>query len=80
MSFLNRTYAGLLSLCRPQAQIILLGPSVPLSPLLFEQGVDMLSGSIVTNVDQVLAVVMQGGNFRQVHRAGVRLVTITRPE
>ncbi|MBN1667299.1 MAG: DUF364 domain-containing protein [Anaerolineales bacterium] len=80
MSLLNRTFDQLLSLCNPQAQVILLGPSVPLSPLLFERGVDILSGSIVNNIDSVLRVVAQGGNFRQVHRAGVRLVTISQAE
>lgn len=78
MSLLNRSFDELMRLCRPQAKVILLGPSVPLSPLLFARGVDVLSGSIVTDVESVLRVVAQGGNFRQVHRAGVRLVSITR--
>ena len=79
MTLLNRTFDDLLKLCNPQAYIILLGPSVPLSPLLFERGVDVLSGSIVTDIESVLNVVMQGGNFRQVHKAGVRLVSIAHP-
>jgi len=75
-TLLNHTFAGLLSLCKPEALVILLGPSVPLSPVLFDHGVDILSGSVVTDVDPVLAAVREGANFRQVHRAGVRLVTI----
>ena len=58
---------------------MLLGPSTPLSPLLFEHGIDVLSGAIVEAVDPVLSVVIQGGNFRQVHHAGVRLVNINSP-
>jgi len=77
-TLLNHTFAGLLELCAPGALIILLGPSVPLSPVLFDHGVDILSGSVVTSVEPVLAAVRQGANFRQVHRAGVRLVTIQR--
>lgn len=79
MTMLNHTLDGLLDLCAPDALVILLGPSVPLSPLLFDRGVDILCGSIVTSIDGVLAAVRQGANFRQVHRAGVRLVTVTRP-
>jgi uncharacterized protein (DUF4213/DUF364 family) len=80
MSLLNRTFDDLLSMCNLTAKVILLGPSVPLSPLLFGRGVHVLSGSIVTDVASVLRVVAQGGNFRQVHRAGVRLVSICQPE
>jgi uncharacterized protein (DUF4213/DUF364 family) len=56
---------------------MLLGPSTPLSPLLFKHRIDVLSGAIVEAVDPVLRVVMQGGNFRQVHHAGVRLVNFS---
>jgi hypothetical protein len=79
MTLLNHTLDGLLKMCAPDALVILLGPSVPLDPLLFDMGIDILCGSIVTSVDPVLAAVRQGATFRQVHRAGVRLVTTTRP-
>lgn len=79
MTLLNHTFEGLMNLCPPGALVMLLGPSVPLSPVLFRYGVDILSGSVVTSIDAVLAVIRQGGNFRQVHRAGVRLVTIMNP-
>jgi uncharacterized protein (DUF4213/DUF364 family) len=78
MTLLNHTFEGLLNLCAPGAFVILLGPSVPLSPVLFERGVDILCGSVVGSIDDVLAAVRQGANFRQVHRAGVRLVTIAK--
>lgn len=78
-SLINHTLDGLLALCSPGALIILLGPSTPLSPLLFDHGIDILCGSVVTAIKPVLSVVGQGGNFRQVHRAGVRTVTMVRP-
>lgn len=78
MTLANRTLEGILELCAPSAFVILLGPSTPLSPLLFEYGVDLLSGAAVTAIEPVLKVVSQGGNFRQVHRAGVRLVNMRR--
>jgi uncharacterized protein (DUF4213/DUF364 family) len=78
MTLINHSLENLLNLCRPQSTVLLLGPSTPLSPMLFEHGIDVLSGSVVTDIDGVLAAVKQGANFRQVHRAGVRLVTMSR--
>ena len=75
---LNQTLDNLLSLCQPQATVLLLGPSTPLSPVLYRFGIDFLSGSVVTDINSVLAAIKQGANFRQVHRAGVRLVTMSR--
>jgi uncharacterized protein (DUF4213/DUF364 family) len=76
MTISNHTLEGLLSLCNPQAKVVLLGPSTPLSPIFFEHGVDVVSGAVVIAIEAVLRLVSQGGNFRQVHRGGVRLVNI----
>ena len=78
MTLINHTLEGLLSLCPPEAFVILLGPSTPLTPLLFDYGVDILSGAVVTAIEPVLRIVSQGGNFRQVHRAGIRLVNMSK--
>jgi uncharacterized protein (DUF4213/DUF364 family) len=75
----NHSLTGLLALCSSDASVILLGPSTPLSPALFNQGIDLLCGSVVTDIEAVFRVVGQGGNFRQVRRAGVRTVTMVRP-
>ena len=80
MTLLNHTFDGLLKLCAPDALVILLGPTVPLDPILFERGVDILCGSIVTDIEAVLSAVQQGANFRQIHRMGVRLVSVRRPK
>jgi uncharacterized protein (DUF4213/DUF364 family) len=78
MTLINHTLEGLLSLCSPEAFVILLGPSTPLTPLLFEYGVDILSGAVITAIEPVVRIVSQGGNFRQMHRAGIRLVNMQR--
>jgi uncharacterized protein (DUF4213/DUF364 family) len=78
MTLINHSLENLLKLRSPRATVLLLGPSTPLSPILFEHGIDVLSGSVVTDRDRVLAAIKQGANFRQVHRAGVRLVTMSR--
>ena len=76
MAFVNGTMDGLLKLCPSEAYVIVLGPSTPLSPLLFMHGIDMLCGSIVDEIDPVLDSVLTGNGFQQIKRHGVRLVTI----
>jgi uncharacterized protein (DUF4213/DUF364 family) len=75
-TLLNHTFESLMALCRPEALVLVLGPSTPLSPILFDHGVHILSGSVVEDIPAVLRAVSQGANFRQLHRYGVRLVTI----
>jgi uncharacterized protein (DUF4213/DUF364 family) len=75
-AFINHTIDGLLALCRPAAQVMILGPSTPLSPLLFDYGVSFLSGSCVTDADAAIETIQQGATFQQVK--GVRLVTLSK--
>jgi uncharacterized protein (DUF4213/DUF364 family) len=79
-SLLNHTFEELLALCRPDATILVLGPTTPLSPVLFERGVHLLSGAVVEQIDPVLRAVSEGANFKQVRRRGVRLVTMRRKD
>ncbi len=65
-SLTNHTLPHLLELCNPKAFIIMLGDSVPLSPLLFDYGVHALSGTRVMDTDLALRCVSQGANFRQI--------------
>lgn len=78
MTLVNHSLDSLLSLCSPGATVLLLGASTPLSPILFDYGVTLLSGAIVTEIDPVLRAVRQGAKFRQIHKAGARLVTMRR--
>jgi uncharacterized protein (DUF4213/DUF364 family) len=75
-ALVNHTLEGLLALRRTDALVLVLGPSTPLSPVLYEHGADILSGSIVEEIDPVVRTVSQGGGFRQIRRLGVRLVTM----
>jgi uncharacterized protein (DUF4213/DUF364 family) len=75
MSFINHTLPGLLRLCKEDAYIILLGPSTPLTPIWADFGVDLLAGAVVEDVKSVMAALGQGATFRQLHKAGIRLVT-----
>ena len=76
MALINNTFENLLDLCPAGAFVMVLGPSAPLSPVLFDYGVDVISGAVVEKIDNVIKVINQGGNFRQVHHAGVRLVNL----
>jgi uncharacterized protein (DUF4213/DUF364 family) len=78
-SLLNHTFDDLLALCRPDAFVLLLGPSVPMVPVLFEAGVSALSGTVVEDPEQVLLSLSQGATFRQIKRGGgLRLLTWVR--
>jgi len=76
MALINNTFDNLLGLCPAEAFVMVLGPSAPLSTVLFDYGVDVISGAMVENIQAVIRVISQGGNFRQVHRAGVKLVNM----
>ena len=65
-SLTNHTLPHLLELCNPRAFIIMLGDTVPLSPVLFDYGVHALSGTRVMDTDLALRCVSQGANFRQI--------------
>jgi len=75
-AFINHTLEGLLSLCRPESFVMVLGPTTPLSPVLFDHGVDVISGTRVVNPELALRCVSEGATFRQMR--GVRLVTMER--
>ena len=72
----NHTFDKLVSLCRPDAYVTLVGPNAPLCPVLLDQGLDAVSGTRVVDVDEVVSAVSQGANFRQI--AGRQLLTVTR--
>lgn len=78
-SLINHTFDDLVRLCRSDAFVLVLGPSAPLSPVLFQSRVDAVSGTLVTDPDRVLCSVSQGATYRQIKRAGgVRLLTLFR--
>lgn len=74
----NHTMDHLLSLCPPEAFVILLGDTVPLSPIFFEYGVDAVSGTRVTDPAMAMKCVAQGANFRQIQ--GTRRLTLFKNE
>jgi uncharacterized protein (DUF4213/DUF364 family) len=76
-AFINHTFDALLSLCRPDAFVLVLGPTTPLSPILFDHGVHLLAGADVFDETLVHQTVGQGASFSEVQ--GVRRVTLEPP-
>lgn len=66
---MNGTYREMLPLCS-NAFTVMVGPSTPPSPVLFEYGVDVLAGSLVIDPEETLSAVSQGATYRDLR--GVR--------
>ena len=75
-AFTNHTIEPLLKLCNPKAYVVILGDTTPLSPVLFDYGINAISGTKVINHELALRCVSQGATYRQIE--GVRRLTITR--
>jgi len=75
-AFNNHTIEHLLHLCNPDAYIVVLGGTAPLSPVLFDYGISAVSGTLVIDPESVLRCVSQGATFRQI--TGVKLLTMTK--
>lgn len=73
-SFTNHSIGHLLELCRPDAYIVILGDTTPLSPVLFDYGIRAISGTKVIDPEIALRCVSQGANYRQIK--GVRKLTM----
>ncbi len=75
-ALLNGTMDMLLALCRKDALVMVLGPTTPLSPVWFEHGVSVVSGTSVTDPDLALRLVSQGVVFSQFKGRGVKLLSM----
>jgi uncharacterized protein (DUF4213/DUF364 family) len=73
-AFTNHTIEPLLSFCNPGAFVVILGGTVPLSPIILDYGVSAVSGTLVLDPETVLSCVSQGATFRQIR--GTRLLTM----
>jgi len=73
-SFTNHTLEHLLEICRPEAYILMLGDTTPMSPVLFDYGINAVCGVKVVNTRLAVNCVSQGANFRQIR--GIKLLTM----
>jgi uncharacterized protein (DUF4213/DUF364 family) len=74
-SFINHTIEGLLNLCK-KAYVVLVGPTSPLSSVLFDYGIEAICGTEVIDAEKVIRSISEGATFKEV--TGVKLVTLTK--
>jgi hypothetical protein len=77
-TIVNGSLSGILMRCQ-DAFVILVGPSTPLSPALFDHGVDVLSGFVARDVDKLARAVSEGAAVSALRPYG-RYVTIRHEE
>jgi len=75
-TIVNGTFSSILALSQ-NAFVILIGPSTPLVPALFDHGVDVLSGFVARDVDKLARAVSEGAAVSALRPYG-RYVTIRR--
>ncbi len=73
-SITNHTFDGILNHLPKKSYNIVLGPSTPLTPLLFELRIDMVSGAAVEDYATVKKHVLQACPTR--HLKGLRMISI----
>ena len=62
-TLINHTLEGLLELARDKL-VIVLGPTTPITPVLFDHGVDYVCGSLVDDPEAAMCCVSEGVSFR----------------
>jgi uncharacterized protein (DUF4213/DUF364 family) len=76
-TLVNHTFDDLAPLFPPHALVVMLGPSTPPSPMLFDYGVSVLAGSVVVEPEYVWQAVAQASALHG-RQTGLRRLTLTR--
>ena len=72
-TFINHTLEELLSWAKGK-YIMLIGPTTPMLPLLFDYGINVLAGVQVIDQEEVLRCISQGATFPEIR--GIRRLTM----
>lgn len=75
-AFVNHSIDEVLAFRNPESLVIVLGPSTPLAPVLFDSGISILSGTYAYDEKLVLDLIAQGSSYRNLK--GVRRITVIR--
>lgn len=73
-SLINHTFHDISGLCKDSYNI-LLGPSTPLTPSLFDFGINAVCGTVVTNREKARLSFSQGARYREAE--GIEFVCLT---
>ena len=72
-AFINHTVEALLNLCQDKF-VIMVGPTSPMSAVLFDYGVDVIAGVKVVDTEKVLLTISEGAKLPQVR--GIKFLTM----
>ncbi len=72
-SLINHTFLELMKLCQDKF-VVMVGPTSPLSPVLFDYGVDVISGVKVVQPQRMLTCITEGAMLKQIE--GLKLLSI----
>lgn len=75
-TLINHTLENVLKFCRDDAFKVMIGPTTPMSPVLFDYGIDVLAGSKIYDPQGIIRGIEQGGNFRQL--TGIKVLTMSK--
>jgi hypothetical protein len=75
-TLINHTLEELLAASRKNSFKVMLGATSPMSEVLFDYGIDVISGVKVLDTEMVLRCISEGATFRQVQ--GVRLLSMAK--
>ena len=75
VTIINKTLPRLLELGH-NARIVLVGPSVPLSPFWFEKGISSLAGTMVTDAAKIWRHVAEGGD-KSIFKEGAHMFKLS---
>jgi len=65
-SFINHSVEHLLHLCGKESFVMMVGATTPMSPVLFDYGVDMVAGALVVDHEKAMTCIAQGASFKQI--------------
>ncbi|MBP7410993.1 DUF364 domain-containing protein [Methanoculleus sp. 10] len=78
-TLINGTIEHLLELARPEATVVVLGPTVSILPdALFSRGVDISGGDMVTDPDRLLDILAEGGSGYHFYGKGADRIAVRR--
>src|SRR3546814_20840642 len=69
-TIVNGSLPRILALCK-NAFVLMIGPSTPLSPALFDLGIAALSGFVAADIGRLARAVSEGGAVAEIGRAHV---------
>lgn len=77
--FINHSFENIIRLCPKKSIKIVLGASTPVSEVLFDYGVDYISGAMVRKNNETIKYVSLGSSFRQLAKKGfIEFITISK--